>query len=288
MAQTDSLTIFTPSLKEIFAIALKLPAAPQIVAELSELLQDINTDLDQIATLLRRDGPLAAAILRISNSAFYGGGGIGSIDEAVNRVGFGEVYRLVGCAATSQLADRALGFYGVEAQTLREHMVCTALACEVLAAESGFNPRYAYTSGLLRPIGMMVLDRLAREHLSLSEAYRIDGGEGYSIWERQVLHIQNAAVTAVVLREWNFSSEIVEAVRGHTFELHARDATAGAALLHLACWIVTQMGHGLPGERDSWQIEPRKLELARVTEEQVNRCIEYATAHFERLKLALH
>lgn len=48
MAQTDSLTIFTPSLKEIFAIALRLPAAPQIVAELSELLQDINTDLDQI------------------------------------------------------------------------------------------------------------------------------------------------------------------------------------------------------------------------------------------------
>jgi HD-like signal output (HDOD) protein len=288
MAQTDSLTIFTPSLKEIFAIALRLPAAPQIVAELSELLQDINTDLDQISTLLRRDGPLAASILRISNSAFYGGGGIGSVDEAVNRVGFGEVYRLVGCAATAQLADRALAFYGVEAQNLREHMVCTALACEVLAAESGFNPRYAYTAGLLRPIGMMVLDRLAREHLSLSEAFRPEGPDGYNVWERQVLHIQNAAVTAVVLREWNFSSEVVEAVRGHAFELHSREATRGAALLHIAGWMAAQMGQGLPGERDLWQFDPAKLEIAQVNEEQVRRSMEYASVHFERLRLALH
>jgi HD-like signal output (HDOD) protein len=288
MASTQAPAIFTPSLKEIFAIALKLPAAPQIVAELGVLLQDVNANLDEVAVLLRRDAPLAASILRLGNSAYYGGGGLGSIDEAVNRVGFGEVYRLVGCAATTQLADRALAFYGVEAEALREHMVATALACEALADESGFNPREAYTAGLLRPIGMMVLDRLARLHLAPTDAYRPDRDANYGVWERQVLHIQNAAVTAVVLREWSFSSVVVDAVRGHAFEAHARAATQGAAILHLAGRIVNEMGHGLPGEHEAWTLDPRILEIATLHEDQVMGSLDRVKAHFDLLRPSLH
>src|SRR5580658_2824436 len=111
--------MFAPTLKQIFEVAEKLPSAPQILAELSELLEDTNSDIDDIGNLLRRDGVLAAAVLRMSNSVYYGSGGVGSIEAAVNRVGFGEVHRLVGCAATGVLADRALTFYGIEAQPLR-------------------------------------------------------------------------------------------------------------------------------------------------------------------------
>jgi len=76
--------------------------------------------------MIKRDAALAARIIRISNSVVYGGGGgvrIGAIEEAVNRVGFSEVYRLVGLVTSDRLAERPLIFYGVEAEPLREHML---------------------------------------------------------------------------------------------------------------------------------------------------------------------
>ena len=47
--------MFAPTLKDIFGLAAKLPAAPQVLSELAELLEDINVDTLDIAALLERD-----------------------------------------------------------------------------------------------------------------------------------------------------------------------------------------------------------------------------------------
>jgi HD-like signal output (HDOD) protein len=279
--------MFAPSLKDIFAVAAKLPAAPQVLSELSELLEDMNTSTEDVANLLQRDGPLSASILRISNSTFFGAGGVGSIEEAVVRVGFGEVHRLVGYAATSALADRALSYYDVEAETLREHMVCGALASETLAAVVGLNPRHAYTAGLLRPIGMMVLDRLARDQVPLAQAFESTRDGSIAEWEPKTLHFRNAAVTAVVLNEWKFAPDVVDAVRGHTMALGAVPPSRGAALLNLAGWIVDQLGAGLRGERELWEPTPRKLELAGLTEEVLKSQVEEVGCLFDNMQACL-
>lgn len=280
--------MLAPSLKEIFAVAGKLPAAPQVLAELSELLEDTNAEIEDISDLIRKDGPLAAGVLRISNSVYYGPGGIGSIEAAVNRVGFGEVHRLVGCAATGVLADRALGFYGIDAEPLREHMVCTAVACETLAAAGGFNSRHAYTAGLLRPIGMMVLDRMARAAAASVDAFQIDRDAHYADWETRTMGIRNAAVTSVVMAEWRFAADVVDSVRGHAFAPGgSKPPTAGAAIINLAGWVVDKIGLGLPGEDGLWEPSPEKLTLARVAEEELHGCVGQVETQFESLRPAL-
>jgi HD-like signal output (HDOD) protein len=279
--------MFAPTLKEIFAVAAKLPAAPQILSELFDLMEDPNIDVEEIATLLRRDGPLAAGILRISNSAYYGSGGVGSVLEAVQRVGFGEVHRMVGCAVVGNLSDRALVFYDIEAEALREHMVCTALAAEALATVAGVNPRHAYTAGLLRPIGMMVLDRLAREQVGPAAVFEPERDGGYGEWESQTMQLRNAPVTAVTLTEWNFAGDVVESVRGHCMAPGIKAPTRGAVLLNLAGWIAQELGQGLPGERDLWELTPQKLELAKLEEDQVREQIGEVAAVFERMQPAL-
>jgi HD-like signal output (HDOD) protein len=119
----------------ILVHARQLPAAPQVLAGLCELLQDVNTDLDQIAAEIRVEPALAARVIRMSNSPVFGGGQrVGSVDEAVNRVGFGEVLRLVGAATVAGLVDRALGCYAIPADRLRESLLFHALASESLAA----------------------------------------------------------------------------------------------------------------------------------------------------------
>ncbi|HOD46161.1 MAG TPA: HDOD domain-containing protein, partial [Opitutaceae bacterium] len=68
------------SREKLLEIARTLPPAPKILARLSQLIEDINVDLGQVADLIKRDGPLTARLMHISSSVFHGTARIGSID----------------------------------------------------------------------------------------------------------------------------------------------------------------------------------------------------------------
>ena len=284
MAATGALTR-----EKLFEIARTLPAAPKVLAGLGELLQDLNVGLDQVANMIKRDAALAARIIRISNSVVYGSGGmrIGAIEEAVNRVGFSEVYRLVGLVTSDRLAERPLIFYGVEADPLREHMLFSALACEMLAEQCGIDSRNAYTAGLMRTIGMLVLDRVAER---MTEVLPYDHGRygGYPVWEGIVFGLSNSEVAAMILTDWRFPSDIVDAVREH-YLMHSSDyENKFACVLNVAGRIVAESGHTLPGDRRYCELSPRKLEILGLTEEQMREAGSRARAAFERLRAELH
>jgi HD-like signal output (HDOD) protein len=201
MAATSALTR-----DSIFQIARTLPATPKVLAGLGELFHDINVGLDEVADLIKRDVALTARIIRISNSIVYGGSiRIGALEEALNRVGFSEVHRLVGLITSNLLADRPLVYYGVMAEPLREHMLFTALACEALAEECGLDSRSAYTIGLMRTIGMLVLDRVA-ERLPQIPPYEAGRQGSYLVWEGIVFGLSNSEVAAMILTDWHFPS----------------------------------------------------------------------------------
>lgn len=256
--------------EKLLITARTLPAAPQVLAELGELLQDVNTSLAQISLLLKRDAALAARIIRISNSSALGGGSrIGDVEDAVNRVGFGEVYRLVGLATTSRLADRALQYYNIEAEQLREHMLFMALASELLAKDIGLDARTAYTAGLLRTLGMMVLDRVARERLPISEAFDPAAHDGYASWEGNVFSLSNCEVAALILGEWKFPTEIVSAVREHYLLRKTDHDNTLATVLNVAGWMSAQSKTALEGELTYWKLKPECLAKINRTEEQL-------------------
>jgi HD-like signal output (HDOD) protein len=272
----------------IFQIARTLPATPKVLAGLGELFHDINVGLDEVANLIKRDVALTARIIRISNSVVYGGSiRIGALEEALNRVGFSEVHRLVGLITSNLLADRPLIYYGVEAEPLREHMLFTALACEALADECGIDSRNAYTIGLMRTIGILVLDRVA-ERLPQIPTYDHARLGGYPVWEGIVFGLSNSEVAAMVLTEWRFPPEIVRAVREH-YLLRPEDYDNQlACLLNVAGRVVAEAGHTLPGDRRYWELSPRKLEIVGLREDQVHNAGERARTAFERLRAELH
>ena len=272
----------------IFQIARTLPATPKVLAGLGELFHDINVGLDEVANLIKRDVALTARIIRISNSVVYGGSiRIGALEEALNRVGFSEVHRLVGLITSNLLADRPLVYYGVEAEPLREHMLFTALACEALADECGIDSRNAYTIGLMRTIGILVLDRVA-ERLPQIPPYDHARLGGYPVWEGIAFGLSNSEVAAMVLTEWRFPPEIVGAVREH-YLLRPEDYDNQlACLLNVAGRVVAEAGHTLPGDRRYWELSPRKLEIVGLREDQVHSAGERARTAFERLRAELH
>lgn len=273
---------------QILDHARALPAAPRVMAELCELLQDINTDLDQIASVIRGDAALAARVIRISNSVVYGGEWqVSSIDEAVNRVGFEEVLRLVGTASVATLVDVSLPMYRLDADLLRGSLLMHALASEALAKHTPVDPRTAYTAGLLRAIGMMVLDRAARGRLSEALAYDPQQFSTYLEWETARFGLGSVDVTRMILDEWRFPHDIVTAIEEHLLQNPTSFGNPFACLLNVAGGIVMDLQLELPGDRPHWVMTHEKFGGAALVAEHYEAALVEARAHYERQSAGL-
>ena len=254
--------------ENILEIARTLPPAPRVFSELDRLLLDPDNALGPIADLIKRDAALAAHLIRVSNSVAFGGEQrVGSVEEAVGRLGFQRTFRLVGEAAGIQLAQRALEHYGIEADQLREHMLYTAFVCEHIALECGHDPRRAYTAGLMRPLGLLVLDRLADRYKKVDD-YSPARDADYLVWEGRTFGIASFDVAAMVLGEWGFPKETIEAVRNQYLMRSEDLSDPFTCLLNLASGLVADDGHGLLGEARHWGHSQWKLETVGLSEAQ--------------------
>jgi RNA polymerase sigma-70 factor (ECF subfamily) len=252
--------------EKILEIARTLPPAPRVFSDLDRLLRDTNTGLDRIGNLIKRDSALAAHILRVSNSVAFGGEQkTGSVEEAVARVGFQEIFRIVGEVAGARLAERALKYYGVDSEQLREHMLYSAFICESLAMQCGLDERSAYTAGLMRPLGMLVVDRLADGYKKV-DPYHPALDKDYMAWEGRVFGVSSPEVAALVLGEWKFPAEIVEGVRNQYLVRSDDLSHRIACLLNLTSTIVADDGFGLLGETRHWGTSLWKLDAVGLTE----------------------
>ena len=268
---------------KLFQIARGLPPGAKVLARLSTLLEELNVGLDEVAEHIKVDSALSARIVRMSNSIVYGGHSIGAIDEAVTRVGFREVHRLVGFVTTDRLTDRNLAFYQTTAVYMREHMLFTAIAAEALADFCDIDPHQAYTAGLLRPLGMLVLDRAA-EHMTACDPYDHGKFGHYLGWEAVNFGLPNTEVAVLILQDWRFPRSIVDGIRSHYLTKAADYENRMACLLNLAGLAVAEAGLTLPGDRRHWELDPRKLDALDMTEEVREMAADRARERFNRLR----
>lgn len=262
-----------------------LPAAPQILARLGHLLLDVNADLGDISALLRCDTALTTRIIRIANSVVYNSGTpYASLEEALARVGYAEVYRLTGFAAIGQTSDQNLALYGITGAQLRENSLLTALVMEALAKPASLDPRAAYTAGLLRSIGKIALNRLTRDP-AYAGSYAEHDGVPLGEWETGFTGIGNCEAGAFILGEWRFLPATCAAIRDHY--VPRSSSSTLAHLLNLAAGAAERGGHGLPGERTYWEPTPARLAAAQVAAPDLEEAMSIALEQFGPIRAAL-
>lgn len=243
-------------------------------------MQKSDTDLDQIVDLVRVDPALTFQIIRLGNSAFYGlSQHCESLEEAVARIGFRDIHSLVGLVAARHACQSDLSAYGVSAHRFWENAVATGQLMAALALRNGTDARGAYSTGLLRNLGRIVLNNYAG-------AVRYPGferGGDLGEWEQATYGITAAEVGAVLLEHWRFSPGAIAGVRAHRAPASATDAVLPPAMLHLAAATVDEWGYGLPGEKERWSREPAMLERAALTEQEFARAVAEGQESFLRV-----
>lgn len=263
-----------------------MPAAPRILAQLGGLLLDPNADLSDVIELLKHDSGLTTRVIRVSNSAVYGvGTRAASLEEALMRVGFNEVYRLVGLAAVAQISDDSLHSYGVSAVRFRENSLFCAFVMEVLAPGLQLDPRAAYTAGLLRSTGKIAIDRLTPGP-AYTRSYGVAGkGRPLDQWEVELVGLDNCAAAAVIMEEWRFPSMMSLAIKDHYRPGEKSDLLAH--LMNVAAGATEDEGVPFPGEQTYWENRAASVKRLGLQPDDLESGYRLARIRFESAREAI-
>ncbi|HEX2860496.1 MAG TPA: HDOD domain-containing protein [Lacunisphaera sp.] len=267
----------------IITLGSKLPPALGIFGRLRTLLDDADCDLDEIVELLRVDPALTFQIIKLSNSALYGlKSRTQTLDEAVARVGFGEIHQLVGLIVSRQVFQGDLKLYGIPAGRLWENAVAVGALATAFASRSGANSGSAYSGGLLRNLGKIILNNLTAAVAYPGEEAQPD----VFAWEKAQHDITSPEATAMLLDHWRFPFDITGAVCTHLNPDTAGEFAAGASTLHLACSFAAEWGCALPGEGPAlWRRDDALLAMVGVEKDLIEGAVADARQQFSRFAM---
>jgi len=266
-----------------------MPASPRILARLSEVLADVNSDTGDIVNLVKADPGITSGLIRLSNSALFAFPEPSTtLEEAIGRVGFREVYRLVGLASTRAMFPKQLELYGITGEQMWENSITTALAMEALARRNrGVDDRAAYTIGLLRSSGKIILARIAAESAAAVCYPGEERAPFLGEWETAQFGMTNDEACVLLMQHWKYSEVTAAAIRHHAVPLESAEAPVEAVLLNIAGWIAQQAGSGIPGETLYWRRHPEKFARAKVSQDDADEIVDDVKAARDALRSAL-
>lgn len=273
----------SPTRDALISLGSSLSPSMRVLGRLGERLRDPGTTIEEIVLLVRIDPSLTFKILRLANGVMFGARNrCDALEDAVARVGVGEVHRIVGLAASHQAFQGDLANYGFPAGLVWENSSAVAALASTLAKRCGADPRACYTAGLLRNVGRAVLDRVPTRSRYRSGPLALDG------WERETYGCTAASVSALLLNHWRFPDALVAMVEHHEDPLAAAGAHAPlASLLHLACRLADELGAGLPGEEAPRRGMTEVAGVLGLDDVTIVLCRDEAQAEIERTRAAL-
>lgn len=238
---TDALDQIKPMTRtsvaeDIVSSMRTMPPSPPVAFKLFFMLKNRNLQNSDVVEVIRHDPDLTAQILRLSNSAsFHGQEPVGTLEEAVLRLGYNLIQEKVMAITFGQLSLVTLSDYGIDPVELWRHSIKSALAAKILAPLSTklkVDTNTCYVAGLLHDIGKSVLNVTTRREVGRIRKVMEQENLTWSDAELMVLGADHSEIGGLLLERWFFPEEIVSAVRYHNDpEL---DETGMAKLIHVA------------------------------------------------------
>jgi putative nucleotidyltransferase with HDIG domain len=233
-------------LKDEFLEAVRdLPPMPKVILKIQKLLLDPNSNAEEIAGYIETDQALAAKVLKMANSPYYGmSGKVSSIQHAAVILGFKIIGELTTMAGFSHLMGKKLPGYGYKSDELWRHSLAVALASKIIAEK--INPELsgeALTAGLIHDIGKLILDPYVLENRDAFDKLVEDENQTFLTAEKQVLGYDHAEIASEICDHWKFPELLALAIKYHHNPSLSNESEM-AFILHLADYIAVLSGSG--------------------------------------------
>ncbi len=211
-----------------------IPPLPHVAVEALALAQNDDSTARQLADLIYKDQALAASLLRLANSAAYGGSrSIVSLQQAITLLGMQTIAEMAItiCVKGSVFSKSP---YKALTNTLWGHSLATALFAKEVARQQRKNVEAAYLCGLLHRIGMPIVLSAIQEVQSGKELL-----DETSVQEvLQSLHVDIGVKAST---DWQLPEQVSSAIANNADFENATEHRHIAAVIHLSSALASQL-----------------------------------------------
>lgn len=225
-----------------------------------QIIQTINnpdTSLKEISSLIERDVPLTTKILKIANSPFVGyAGEVATIQKALTVLGLNQVKNIVLAIALYSAFVNYENSANFEREKFWAHSFGTGQIARHLAQKLQFRFQgEEFVGGTIHDIGKIILDQYFPEEfkdiLLFSKSQNIPLIES----EKKILGATHEELGAWLLERWEFPSSLINVVRYHHEPEKANSDQELVAIIQISEILCELWGIGFDGDIASCMLE---------------------------------
>jgi putative nucleotidyltransferase with HDIG domain len=236
---------------------------PDIVSKLRRTMDSPSASAVAVGEEISKDQVLAAKVLRLVNSGFYGfRTPITTITQAMVLLGFDVVKTLVLSASVLDILELMNKYLA----GLWEHSLATARVANALGERLRLpNPEEIAVAGLLHDLGKVIIaQRFPAEHKEIQAVVDRTGCMSLDA-EREVLGVTHPEVGMWLLKKWGLPGKLVYPIAYHHAFHPSREFADRTAIIHLADIMCRARGLGVSDTSRLPAINPEAWALLKTT-----------------------
>jgi len=191
-----------------------IPSLPEVVMQVVKLVNDPTTNAAQIRDLVIKDPGMAAKMLRMVNSVYYGlKEPVHGLEQAIQVLGFKTLRSIAMSISVINAFQQQNACFSMKA--FWTHASVSASLAKLIAGKSNIcDPELAFIIGLLRDIGKLVLVENAPDECRAIIAVAREYGLSFNRAAREVIDTDDAEIGAWLAEKWGMEPIIVGTIRG--------------------------------------------------------------------------
>ncbi|MBI5837345.1 MAG: HDOD domain-containing protein [Candidatus Eisenbacteria bacterium] len=238
-----------------------LPSLPVVVTKIIAAVDDPKSSVSRLNELISQEPALAARMLRLANSAYFGRrNGMVSLPQCALVLGFNTIRSLALSASVHRMIAGA-GAKTFQPQEFWRHSLGVGVGGRVLARAVGRDSEAAMSAGLVHDLGKLVLDVVATVEYEEALASAKERQNSASDAEREFLGASHGEVGGWLATKWKLPDVIVAAITHHHSPA-AADAQH-QPLVHLVA-LADSLAHALDAGRAAADVDATLWQAATV------------------------
>jgi HD-like signal output (HDOD) protein len=203
----------SPGAEKMFDQAIRLPQIPHVMQQVVSSLRSENVRVSELADLVGTDQVMAAKVLRLANSSYYGAGrNVASIGGAVQLLGLNAFRNLVIASALVSTFPKVAGF---DLPAFWRNSMLVANLAQIIGSDLDVDRETIFSAGLMHAIGELLIYLCFPDSArAIADTCKGSPLEERRILEQRLLQMDRFEVGAELARRWNFPESIQSAI-GH-------------------------------------------------------------------------